>query len=109
MFHSAEARWFVPEVLRDEVLNWFRAGRPLDSQEAQLHEYLLFPGCDTVGVKLREGKFEIKAVLSKPRPLSRHLTVKGRMDRWVKWSLASEGLKRIESDLHRSGGWLKVI
>ncbi len=108
MLHSAEARWFIPKVLPGEVLSWFRAGLVLDSEGVQVHEYLLFPDCDSVGVKLREGKLEIKAMLSAPRRLSRDLGVKGRTDQWVKWSFASEGLETLDPALHQSGRWLKV-
>ena len=56
MFHTAEARWFIPVALPDAVLDWFRAGRPLGSEGVQVHEYLLFPDCESVGVKLRDGR-----------------------------------------------------
>ncbi len=108
MLHSAEARWFIAKVLPDGVLSWFRAGQALESEGVQVHEYLLFPDCETVGVKVREGKLEIKAMASAPRPLSRDLGVSGRTDQWVKWSFASEGLKTLDPALHRSGRWLKV-
>ena len=108
MLHSAEARWFIAKDLPDEVLGWFRAGQAPEREEAQVHEYLLFPDCDTVGVKLREGRLEIKAMVSTPRPISRDVGVTGRTDRWVKWSFGSEGLKNLEPALHQSGHWLKV-
>ena len=108
MLHTSEARWFIAKILPDEVLDWFRAGRALESEGVQVHEYLLFPDVSTVGVKLREGKLEIKAMVSPPRPLSRDLGVTGRMDEWVKWSFASEGLKTLAPALQQSGRWLKV-
>jgi hypothetical protein len=108
VLHSAEARWFILEVLPDEALDWFSAGHPPDSEGVQIHEYLCFPNCESVGVKLREGRLEIKAMLSAPRPLSRDLGVSGRTDQWVKWSFASEGLKNLDPGLHQSGRWLKV-
>ena len=108
MLHSAEARWFILEVLPDEVMGWFTAGHAIDSEGVQNHEYLCFPNCESVGVKLREGRLEIKAILSAPRPLGRDLGVNGRTDQWVKWSFASEGLKTLYPGLHQSGRWLKV-
>ena len=108
IFRTSEARWFIPGSLPDEALKWFIADRSLDPEGVQIHEYLVLPDCPSVGVKLREGRFEIKAILEPPQPLGPDLPVKGRTDRWVKWSLASEGLQTLEPALHQSGTWLKV-
>ena len=108
IWRSAEARWFISGALPDEVLRWFKAGQALDSEGVQVHEYLLFPDCQSAGVKLREGRFEIKAILAAAQPLSPDLAIKGRTDQWVKWSLESEGLESLDPTLHQSGRWLKV-
>ena len=108
MWRSAEARWFIEGSLPDEVLGWFKAGQALESEGVRVHEYLVFPDCQSVGVKLREGRFEIKAILAAAQPLSPDLGIKGKTDRWVKWSLASEGLQTLDPALHQSGLWLKV-
>ena len=108
MLRSAETRWFIPGALPDEVLSWFKAALTLDSEGVQVHEYLLFPDCQSVGVKLREGRFEIKAILGTPQPLSLDLGIQGRTEEWIKWSFASEGLQTIDPALHQSGRWLKV-
>jgi hypothetical protein len=108
MLRSAETRWFIRGELPDEVLNWFKSAGPLDSEGVQVHEYLLFPDCQSVGAKLREGRFEIKAILAASQPLSLDLGIQGRTEEWVKWSFASEGLQIIDPALHQSGRWLKV-
>ena len=56
MLHSAEIRWFVPGQIPQAVLDWFGAGHALKPEEKRIDEYLMFPDCDTVGVKLRQGK-----------------------------------------------------
>lgn len=108
MWRSAEARWFISGSLPDEVLRWFKAGQALNPEGVQVHEYLLFPDCQSVGVKLREGRFEIKALLAAAQPLLPGLGIEGRTDQWVKWSFACEGLPTLDSALHQSGHWLKV-
>jgi len=108
VLHTAEARWFIPERLPDAVLDWFRAGQPIDSEGVQVHEYLLFPDCDSVGVKLRDGRLEIKAMRGSPQRLILRSGIKGRTEQWVKWSLASEALQVLDPELHQSGRWLKV-
>ena len=52
-----------------EILSWFSAGHVPDSEPVQVQEYLLFPDCESVGVKLREQRFEIKAKSGPSRPL----------------------------------------
>jgi len=59
-------------------------------------------------VKLREGRLDIKAMVSAPRPLSREFGVTGRTDQWAKWSFARGKLKTLSPALHQSGHWLKV-
>jgi len=108
VLYTAEARWFIPEALPDAVLDWFRAGHALESEGVQVHEYLLFPDCNSVGVKLRDGRLEIKALRGASRSLSQGLGISGRTEEWVKWSFASEGLQALDQALHQSGRWLKV-
>ncbi len=108
MLYSTEVRWFIPEHLPDEVLDWFKAGRVLNSEGMHVHEYLLFPDCEYVGVKLRDGRFEIKAMRGSSEPLNPNLSVAGRREQWIKWSLASNALQALDEPLHQSGQWLKV-
>jgi hypothetical protein len=108
VLHTAETRWFIPETLPDRVLEWFRAGQPIDSEGVQVHEYLLFPDCESVGVKLRDGRFEIKAMRGLPQPLRPDLGIRGRIEQWVKWSFANQALQDLDEALHQSGRWFKV-
>ena len=108
MLRSAEVRWFISGALPGEVLSWFKAGQAIDSEGVQVHEYLLFPDCQSVGVKLREGRLEIKAILATSHPLSLEPGIQGRPEEWVKWSFESEGLQTVDPALHQAGRWLKV-
>jgi len=109
MVHSAEVRWFIPTTLPERVQDWFKDGQPSpELEDSRVDEYLLFPDCDSVGVKLREGKLEIKAMLCAPRPISMGAGINGRTDQWVKWSFKSEGLRDLNLGLHQSGKWVKV-
>ena len=129
-YYSAELRWFLPEQgQRDHLLRWFRLRDqlPLNDEEGQYDqkiaaepfvklerertdEYLLLPDCDTVGVKQRQGKLEVKALVAGPRPFSLGGVV-GRMDQWVKWSFdPSEPIAdQLEIELDQSGPWRKVV
>lgn len=89
---SAETRWFHHGQLPDRVREWFCEGDDLIREQPRTDRYLNLGGCTTVGVKLREGRFEIKARRAAPRALSLFATVNGLADGWVKWSSASPEL-----------------
>lgn len=128
-YHSAELRWFLPEQSPwDCLLDWFTLqGRLAINVEGQydpraatgsfvklererVDEYLLLPQCDTVGVKQRQGKLEVKALVASPRPFSLGGVV-GRVDQWVKWSFdPSEAIvTQLEIEMDQSGPWRKVV
>lgn len=134
--HSAEIRWFVQSLDQWQlILRWFRlqdqlplnepgqydphavTGPSVTLEEERSDEYLLWPDCDTVGVKQREGKLEVKALVAGPRPFFQGDIV-GRVDQWVKWSFEpSEKLfqdgrpfaRQLERELDQTGPWCKVI
>jgi hypothetical protein len=108
MAHSAETRWFFPLALSSALEHWFTAQGLVSREPTREDEYLIFPGCDSVGVKLREGKLEIKALVSASRPLMLDAGINGRMDSWVKWSFDSTMLHQLDTVLHESSHWLKV-
>jgi hypothetical protein len=128
-YHSAEVRWFLPHQGQwDTLLTWFtRQGQlniveettpyirqpdapPFVKQERPRTDvYLPLPNCEAVGVKQRQGRLEVKALVVEPRPFAAGEAA-GRVDEWVKWSLKpSEGIaSTLESDLRQAGVWQKV-
>lgn len=134
-YHSAEIRWFLREHdQRDQILRWFRLQDqlPLNGQgqydpkaatgpwvkleQERTDEYLRLPDCDTVSVKQREGRLEVKALVAGPRPFSLD-KMTGRMDQWVKWSFDPSGkafpdgqtlTQQLDSEFDQSGPWCKV-
>jgi hypothetical protein len=129
-YTSAELRWFLynPPDQWDEILKWFRLqGRlllrpensydpnsvtePFVKREAKRSDkYLLLPDCDAVGVKQRQGNLEIKALVSGPRPFSFSARgINGRIDQWIKWSLASKLHKELEVEMDQAGPWSNVV
>lgn len=108
MLHTAEIRWFIPGILSKETLSWFSASNLPEKATVQVHEYLLFPGCDTVGVKFREDRFEIKAKAGVSQPLCPRMGIRGRREQWIKWSLPTKGLPMLGGTLRQSGRWVRV-
>ncbi len=108
MLNTSELRWFIRGSVPDEFSGWFSAGRPPALELREDHEYLLFPACDSVGVKARGGKFEIKARAGSSRVLPLPFRIGGRSEDWVKWSLSAEELPQFDRVLHKSGEWMRI-
>jgi hypothetical protein len=109
MLTTAEVRWFFEGDLPVAVEEWFCGGSLWCRQEPRVDQYLVLPGCATVGAKLREGLFEIKGRVEEPVEVAYANDVRGRSDTWVKWSVPAGGaaVERIlrEQDAER---WVSV-
>jgi len=90
-FTTVEMRWFLPGPLPLAVLDWFGSlGPGLAAPPPRTDRYLLLPGRDDLGIKLREGQLEIKG---RTAELGRHRVgarAVGEAEAWCKWSLAPE-------------------
>lgn len=86
MLHTAEMRWFVTGALPDAIAAWFHGGMAALRSETRTDHYLVFPGSAAVGVKVREGRFEIKARCGEPQLFQLATQVQGHSDCWLKWS-----------------------
>jgi hypothetical protein len=128
-YHSAEIRWIIAGTQqRDALHRWFTRNGELPvmkkhatdaatpPQTAFVREepmrvdwYLRIPDCDSVGIKHREGRLEVKSIVAGPRPYT-HGSIVGRIDQWVKWSLEPSVTppSALEDDLQRSGPWTRI-
>ena len=94
MLETAEIRWFSKGSAPDAVADWFVDGLDL-AIEDRIDRYLVLPGSESVGVKLRdvgpgrETRFEVKAIQRAPEMVTLANEVAGRWDTWVKWSTPS--------------------
>lgn len=110
MKSTAELRWFRREPFPGPVLAWFdeSAGPP----EIRSDSYLVLPGTDALGLKVRGGSttFEVKLRLAPGEPISLPSGGSGQREEWRKWSFGRGGVTRI---LPRLGlpkeGWVTVV
>ena len=86
MIATTEVRWFFPGSPPAEMWEWFRRGNLSVQQPDRTDAYLAIPGCRTAGIKLREGRFEVKMRTEEPVPVDYPGAVSGYVDSWVKWS-----------------------
>jgi len=88
MYATAEVRWFYHGPLPAAVRAWFEArGSRMAYHAPRRDRYLGLPG-DSLGIKLREGRVEIKQRQRQGEFLRLHPQVTGVLEYWQKWSFA---------------------
>lgn len=86
---SAELRWFSPGNLPADILAWF--DREQAGLEKRTDSYVALKGTNVVGVKIRDGKLEVKALTKGPSEVHLPGDVIGQLEHWTKWSLDVDG------------------
>jgi hypothetical protein len=108
MLYSAEARWFFRMGLTTDVRDWFVNGQALKPEPDRPDDYLWMPNCETVGVKLRDGKkFEVKSQVSAPK-LFAIGPIAGRTDEWIKWSFDAPAFEPVAGAMMLSEQWIRI-
>src|SRR5579862_9351235 len=103
---SVEVRWFISGPLPEKLRIWFEQGMLVEAdKKTRTDHYLFLPRIASVGVKLREGKLEVKRRVADfgIAPISSRAT--GRLGFWRKWSftISDEGGEKAP-DRH----WLSI-
>ena len=88
MLTTAELRWFDRGTIPDEISHWFEQDC-LDDDLAPPEEredlYLSSDGCDYLGIKLRQGRLEIKWRQTELGVVNFGDRVEGKAEKWGKW------------------------
>ena len=99
--HSREIRWFLQGEPPAALGSWFASSSKALEAPLRIDEYVHLPGCVTTGIKLREGRLEVKAQTEPPTAVSYSASVAGLRDGWVKWSRTATdaaALRELASD-----------
>jgi hypothetical protein len=88
MFITNELRWFYPGTIPEEIEVWFGQNCLID--QMQLPEeredwYLYTPKCDFLGIKLRQGRLEVKWRQAEIGVVGFGELVEGKAEKWGKW------------------------
>ncbi|MDY6782736.1 MAG: hypothetical protein SW833_09360 [Cyanobacteriota bacterium] len=106
-FQTLEVRWFKFGLIPDSTRRWFEndcPGEPIGAIEQRADLYFKTPGSDTVNLKLRSGRLELKwrsAFLG----VGRWGEWEGNVERWLKWSYSDLGTDNLP--LSDEGIWVK--
>ena len=87
MLTTTELRWFKLGTLPKEITQWFQQDQLGDLAPPEEREdvYLYTPGCEYMGVKLRQGRLEIKWRKAELGNLRLGDQVEGKVEKWGKW------------------------
>lgn len=99
MLSTAEVRWFAQGERPLPVVAWFRGlEAPLWEEEPRVDHYLPLRDTDSVGIKVREGRVEIKRRYRAPRPVHFGGNLSGSLEWWTKWGFdLREGPQPLET------------
>jgi hypothetical protein len=101
-FASHEVRWFFDGAVSNHLVlkSWFETFAPIERIGSfgppvwmgrlggEPDVYLLVPGADDMGIKWREGNFQIKGRVASLGVHSFCGRFQGQVERWVRWSYA---------------------
>lgn len=89
---TLEVRWFESGKIPQGIEQWFLATCPGElsspTQEVREDQYFYTPGCESLNLKLRQGKLELKWRQTELENSSFGVNKswQGRVERWLKWS-----------------------
>lgn len=85
-YSTVEVRWFYPGGIPVEVKNgFFRDESYSEAQPERVDKYFTVAGDPDLGIKMREGRLEIKHLTDKFGPFRLGSQVVGIMEGWEKW------------------------
>jgi hypothetical protein len=110
VFPTVEVRWFYQGAVSSEVLEWFEQGeRAPEEQPCRVDYYLRLSDRDSLGIKLREGRIEVKQRHRQYGVFRFHDRVTGLVEHWRKWSFElSEGAGNLTSTIVPASCWIGV-
>ncbi|MBW4633300.1 MAG: hypothetical protein KME30_15815 [Iphinoe sp. HA4291-MV1] len=88
MLTTYELRWFSSGTIPENIETWFKQNcliDPMQPPEERTDVYLYSPKCDFLGVKLRQGRMEVKWRKAELGVVRFGEFVEGKAEKWGKW------------------------
>lgn len=87
MLPTMEVRWFSEGMIPSGVQEWFQRAKGDPEEQPQRVDYYLRPAeGGLLGIKLREGRLEVKQLCRQLGVVHFHERVAGLVEQWRKWS-----------------------
>ena len=112
MYKSREVRWFFKDR-NDVIVKWFQSHQlDFNKVHPRIDYYHLPTLSEALGIKIREGRLEIKHRVSGPYPGMLYQNQHVNFEDWTKWSFelrngSPETVAIVEDKKHQN--WLAVI
>jgi hypothetical protein len=110
MWPTVEVRWFYPGQTPSPLLAWFhQVEGEAEAQPCRVDHYLRLKATEALGIKLREGRIEIKQRQRRLGLVRFHERVAGQVEAWRKWSFALTGAGAgLAGSLVPASAWIAV-
>jgi hypothetical protein len=107
---TMEVRWFYGGTIPPDMVGWFhQADQHSADPSPRVDHYLRIAEGDTLGIKLREGRIELKQRHRQYGAVRLHGWVAGIMEHWRKWSFPLAGLNDgLKGAAHPASDWIDV-
>jgi hypothetical protein len=87
LISTVEVRWFFQGTISPQVQAWFHGGQGQAAPaQARVDHYLRIADGDALGIKLREGRIEVKQRERQLGTVPLQARVSGVVEHWRKWS-----------------------
>jgi len=110
ILETVEMRWFWATDDPDPVIRWFTAAEPdlVPDCESRTDRYLMLPEGRFTGIKLREGRLEVKILTAAVGTYELPGALSGSFQRWVKWSLELQQIAGLPDRFEADEIWRQV-
>ncbi len=112
MLITMEMRWFERGEIPTEIERWFNQdslGGQIKSPEDREDWYLYLPNSNYLGIKLRQGKLEIKWRQAELKVLRFGELAEGKAEKWAKWTCEDPTSKCfIPAEVAGKESWMSV-
>ncbi len=106
---TAEIRWFMRGEVPPEFQDWFNRSKYKQGFGTRTDTYLVYPNAETVGVKFREHRFEIKSFVKTIDQLCIRDHIIGNIEIWEKWSMAGNAVAQLLKGVDQDRSvWIEV-
>jgi len=108
---TAEIRWFFKGNLPWDALKWFeKACSNFTSENERTDTYLVLPDTHDVGIKVRQGRVEIKKLIREPGKFIINKILTGKKEIWGKWSFPIQNPGNLPlTFLLEPSQWISVV
>jgi hypothetical protein len=105
---TAEVRWFYDGRVPGEFRAWFVGlSDHVRSEPVRVDHYLPVDDTDTLGIKFREGRIEVKQRLAPPRRIALGCGV-GTLELWRKWGFSLAQIDGVQEMPELCNTWTPV-